>query len=319
MPPFDFIPALLAPMIIAVWLIDGAADRDEGGGSLLASLGAAFGAGWWWGFGFFLASLWWLGSAFLVDAEHFLWALPLGVVGLPAGLAFFPALGFAMARLVWPHGAARVFALAFGLAASEWLRAVILTGFPWNEFGMALGQNLVLAQIASLVGLHGLTLASIAIAATPATLWDSGHGWRRWAPTVGAALALAAIAAFGLYRLQLPMPGDAPGVKLRLMQPNVSQGPDFAPNKGAEILARYLALSDRATSPERSGVADVTHLIWPEISLPVHPLTRSRRPGAHLRFSPWRRGACNRRGAHGRRQAGRARLSLFQFDRGPRP
>ena len=172
MPPFDFLPALLAPMMIAVWLIDGAADRDERGGSLIASLAAAFGAGWWWGFGFFLASLWWLGSAFLVDADHFLWALPLGVVGLPAGLAFFPALGFALARLVWPHGAMRVLALAFGLAASEWLRAVVLTGFPWNELGMALGQNLTLAQIASLVGLHGLTLAAIAIAAAPATLWD---------------------------------------------------------------------------------------------------------------------------------------------------
>ncbi len=287
MPPFDFAPALLVPMIAAVWLIDGAADRDERGGSLRASLSAAFGAGWWWGFGYFLASLWWLGSAFLVDADHFLWALPLGVVGLPAGLAFFPALGFAMARLIWPHGAARVLALAFGLALSEWLRAVVLTGFPWNEFGMALGQNLILAQVSSLVGLHGLTLAAVAIAAAPATLWDSERGWRHRAPTGVAAAALAAIAGFGLYQLQLPMPADVSGVKLRLMQPNVAQGPDFAPDKGAEILARYLALSDRATSPERSGVADVTHLIWPESAF---PFILSRDPGALARISDFLHG-----------------------------
>ena len=83
------------------------------------------------------------------------------------------------------------------------------------------------------------------------------------------------------------MPADAPGVKLRLMQPNVSQGPDFAPQKGAGILARYLALSDRATSPERSGIADVTHLIWPESAF---PFILSRDPGALARIADFLHG-----------------------------
>ncbi len=95
-----------------------------------------------WGFGYFVAGLWWLGSAFLVDADQFAWALPFGVLGLPAALALFPALGFALARLIWRADAARVLALAVGLGFSEWLRCVVLTGFPWNEFGMALGGDL---------------------------------------------------------------------------------------------------------------------------------------------------------------------------------
>ena len=48
---------------------------------------------------------------------EFAWALPLGVVALPAVLAFFPAAGFAIARLLWSPGPSRVFALAFGLGA----------------------------------------------------------------------------------------------------------------------------------------------------------------------------------------------------------
>src|ERR1700685_1271460 len=183
-------------MMTAVWLIDGAADRGLGGESRWASLRAALGVGWWWGFGYFVAGLWWLGAAFLVD-DRFARALPLGGLGLPAVLAVSPARGFAMARLIWPAGGARVLALAFGLGASEWLRAVVLTGFPWNEIGMALGQNLMFAQAASIVGLHGLTLVSIAVFAAPATLWDARGALRRWAPTVLAGVAPGLLAGFG--------------------------------------------------------------------------------------------------------------------------
>ncbi len=268
MAPFGFLPALFVSMMVALWLIDGSSIEGANARAGRASLGAAFRAGWWWGFGYFLAGLWWLGSAFLVDADKFAWLLPLGVFGLPAGLAFFPALGFACARAIWPAGAARPLALAVGLGLSEWLRAVILTGFPWNEYGMALGQHLWLAEAASLFGLHGLTLIAICVAAAPATLWDRGAGAGRFAPTVMAAAALAALAGFALYQLAAPTPEPVAGVKLRLLQPNIAQGPDFAPENGAKILGQYLALSDRATSPERAGIADVTHLIWPESAFP---------------------------------------------------
>jgi len=268
MPPLSFAPALIASLALAVWLIDGSVDRGPREATRWASLSAAFGAGWWWGFGYFTAGLWWLGSAFLVEPDKFAWALPLGVLGLPAMLAFFPAAGFALARLLWRPGAARVLALAVGLGASEWLRCVAFTGFPWNEIGMALGQNVVLAQIASIIGLHGLTLAAVAIFAAPATLWTESEASRRWAPTILAALALVAIVGFGAFRLDAPASGAIPGVKLRIMQPNVAQGPDFAPDNGIAIVRRYLALSDRATSPATSGVADVTHLIWPESAFP---------------------------------------------------
>ena len=92
LPPFGFALAMVAPMTVAVWLIDGAAEASPSGATRWATLRSAFAVGWWWGFGYFLAGLWWLGAAFLVDADQFLWALPLGVVGLPLFLALFPAL-----------------------------------------------------------------------------------------------------------------------------------------------------------------------------------------------------------------------------------
>ena len=159
LPPYGLFVLMAVPMTAAVWLIDGS---QVGRATVLTRLKAAFGAGWWLGFGYFLAGLWWIGAACLVDGDKFLWALPLGVVALPAGLAVFTGAGFALAALLWPSGPLRVFALAFGLGLSEWARGLVFTGFPWNDLGMALGANLTLAQIASVVGLHGLTFIAIA-------------------------------------------------------------------------------------------------------------------------------------------------------------
>ena len=268
LPPLSLFPLIAVPLTIAVWLIDGAQDRGSGW-PLAGSLSAAFGAGWWMGFGYFLAGLWWVGSALLVEADKFAWALPLAVVALPAALAVFPAAGFALARLLWSPGPARVFALAFGLGVTEWARGLLFTGFPWNDLGMALGVNLALAQTASLVGLHGLAFLTIAIFAAPATLWRVSESRLNLTPTMVAVLALVLMAAFGEFRLMAPPSATLPGVKLRLIQPNVGQDDaSFSPETKQAILRRYFDLSERATSPDRSGVRDITHLIWPESPFP---------------------------------------------------
>ncbi|MBV8797995.1 MAG: apolipoprotein N-acyltransferase [Hyphomicrobiales bacterium] len=268
LPPFSIFVLIAVPLTVAVWLIDGAQDRGSRR-PFVASLRAAFGAGWWMGFGYFLAGLWWVGSALLVEADKFAWALPLAVVALPAALAVFPGVGFALARLLWSPGPWRIFALAFGLGVAEWARGLLFTGFPWNDLGMALGVNLALAQTASLVGLHGLTFLTIAAFAAPATLWRVSDSRFDPAPTIVAALALVLMAAFGELRLMAPASGTAPGVKLRLIQPNVGQDEaSFGPENKQAILRRYLDLSERATSPDRSGIRDITHLIWPESAFP---------------------------------------------------
>lgn len=268
LPPFSIFFLIAVPLTIAVWLIDGAQDRASGR-PLVASLSSAFGAGWWMGFGYFLVGLWWVGSALLVEADKFAWALPLAVVAMPAALAVFPGVGFALARLLWSPGPLRIFALAFGLGAAEWARGLLFTGFPWNDLGMALGVNLALAQTASLVGLHGLAFLTIAIFAAPATLWRVSDSRFDPAPTIVAALALVLMGAFGEFRLAAPASATVPGVKLRLIQPNMAQDDtSFGPENSQAILRRYFDLSRRATSPDRSGIRDVTHLIWPESAFP---------------------------------------------------
>ena len=272
--PFGFVPAFFVPMTCAVWLLDGCSGKAGHRALSLrwSDLGQAADAGWWFGFGFFLAGLWWVGDALLVDAGDFAWALPFAVIGLPAGLAVFSSAGFVLARLLWSPGPARLFALAAGLGLSEYARGHLLTGFPWNAYGMALGGTPLLAQTASVYGLYGLTVVAVALFATPA-LFVPDRGFpatqigSRVAPLL-AILGWIALISFGGARLFGSDVALAPGVRLRIMQPNLAQDEKFRPENGERILGGYLALSDRATSPRTQGLSDVTHLIWPESAFP---------------------------------------------------
>src|SRR4051794_28712856 len=136
-------------------------------------------SGWWFGFGYFVAGLYWIGFAFLVDAKTFAWLLPFAVIGLPVCLAVYTALGFALARLLWMRGPLRIVALALALTATEWLRGHLLTGFPWNVFGYALTGPLVLAQASALIGIWGLPFFAITLFASPAVLVDERADTRR--------------------------------------------------------------------------------------------------------------------------------------------
>jgi apolipoprotein N-acyltransferase len=268
MEPFNAWPVLFLTFPVMVWLIDGA------GAGRMRGIPAAAMAGWWFGFGYFVPGLYWIGYAFLVDASTFAWLLPFAILGLPAYLALFTAFGFALARLIWTRDASRVIALAATLTLSEWLRGHVLTGFPWNAFGYALTEPLALAQTASLIGLWGMTFLSVAIFASPAALIDgSSRGRKPWIAPVIALLLLIAMGIFGGIRLMRQPTTMVAKVKLRIMQPNLQQDVRFNYSAKAEVMQKYLTLSDRASGPESTGVRDVSILIWPESAFPFF-LTR---------------------------------------------
>jgi apolipoprotein N-acyltransferase len=268
MAPFNAWPVLFLTLPVVVWQIDGA-----GAGRWRGAPAAAL-TGWWFGLGYFVPGLYWIGYAFLVDAQTFAWLMPFAVLGLPAYLALFMALGFALARLFWTRDASRVIALAASLTISEWLRGHALTGFPWNTLGYALTEPLVLAQTASLIGLWGLTFLSVAVFASPAVLIDgASRGRKPWVAPALAVAALLSMTIFGAIRLNQHPTVMLSGPKLRIMQPNLRQDARFNYSAKAEVMKKYLTLSDRASGPQSTGVRDVSILIWPESAFPFF-LTR---------------------------------------------
>ena len=257
-------PVLFLTLPVLVWLIDQSRTPRQ-----------AFVMGWWFGFGYFFFNLFWIGEAFLVEADKFAWALPFAITLLPAGLAFFWGLAVAGARFVWRPGAGRVFILAIALGCAEWLRGHVLTGLPWNVIGYALTYPLPLMQSTALFGVYALSIIAVVIFGLPLVVWDDAEG-RGARPSFIKAAAVAVLPllvlwGYGAWRLSAPQLFE-PGVNLRIVQPSVPQREKWLPQFQRRIFDEHLALSQ--TNPEgvQDGLAEITHVVWPEAAMPFLPL-----------------------------------------------
>lgn len=258
--PYDFFAACFVSFPILVLLLDGATGDVAVGH--LNRLYPAFSIGWWFGFGYFLAGLWWVGAAFLVEAESFAWALPFALIGIPLVLAVFYGFAAAVARLLWTSNIGRIAALAFGFALGEWLRSFLFTGFPWNAIGYAAMPVPLLMQSASVVGMNGMNALAVFVFALPVVLFN------RQSVCLGVALFTALIAAhvsFGYYRLTKAEPEVADKLDVRIVQPSVDLSEKWDKAVRDRIFASLIAQS---SAPPAPGHNKPQLIIWPETAVP---------------------------------------------------
>ena len=243
-----------------VWLLDGC---HQAQGGLRPRLVCAALTGFWFGFGYFLAGLYWVAEAFLVEPWRHGWLIPFVMTALPAGMALFFAAAGALAMAMWRPGPARVFALAIAFGLAEYARGHVLTGLPWNLIGYALLPEGPMMQLAALCGVYALSLIAILLFAAPAAIWSPAQG-RSNATAAIAILLLVALGAgivWGDRRLAAAADEDT-GVRLRIVQANIDQANKWRPENSTEIFTDYLNLTKTA------GLDAIHLVIWPETALP---------------------------------------------------
>ena len=278
LPPYGAVPVLAISFPVLVWLMDGAVAPGDWNALRRFRTGATL--GWFFGFGYFLAGLWWIGAAFLVDADRFAWLLPLAVLGMPAGLAIFTAIAVGLSAILWNGTFLRIGLLAASLALSDWLRGNVLTGFPWNAFGYSISESLVLAQTASVTGVYGLSFLAVLIFASPAVLADARPIRHRFFLLLGAAVLLAGMVVFGTVRLTAPISNET-GMTVRIVQPSIAQQDKWRPELKDEIFDTLLEMSGVPSQVETPGNSNRL-VVWPESAV---PFLLTREPGALVRIA----------------------------------
>ena len=237
-----------------------------------ALAGFAFGLGW---FG--------LGVSWVYVSMHVYGEMPAPLAAAAtaafcAFLALYPAfalwLGTRLAAGAMPRA---LLALPAAWAGAEWLRGVLLTGFPWLASGYAHTDG-PLAGFAPVVGVHGVTLASALIAGCAALAVRAQRG-RLLAPAALAAALLAGGQA--LRAIEWTSPAGEP-IRVQLLQGNVPQNLKFADGG--------MALSEAAYLPLLANAAQADLVVLPESVLPL-PLSHLPQPTLDALAEVPRRGA----------------------------
>ena len=247
LPPLHAIPVLLLAVPGLLALIGSSTRAHE----------AAW-RGFCFGFGHHVVGLYWITEAILFEAARFWWLVPLAVPALAAVLALFVALPCALAWQARP-GWRRVAVLAGTWVLADLARQFIGTGFPWNPLGSVWAVpgtfGDVALQPAAWVSVHGLTLVTLLLAATPAL--------GRRAMEAGA-LVLLLWAGAGVARLHVAALSPPSGLDVVLVQGNVPQGRKWDRAFVMDTFERYLALT-------RAGIAQAHQpavAVWPESASP---------------------------------------------------
>ena len=270
--PLGWFPLLFVALPVLVWLLDSAAL----GKAPRAAAHTMAKVGWMFGFGFFLLTFYWLGAAFLVEAEKFAWAMPLAILVLPAGLALFWGLAAALCAPVWSSSPLRVIWLALSLSAMEWLRGFVLTGLPWGGLGPALASNGITMQALAWVGPDVMALYAILLFALPVFFAPQAddRALGRW---LGLMLGLlfALQLGFGAYRLSTENEPSPKAPLVRLVQPNIPQKEKWKFENRSWIFNRLLALT--TLDSDNTPLGDVDMVLWPESAIPFYLIEQ---PGA---------------------------------------
>lgn len=216
-----------------------------------ALAGLAFGLGW---FG--------LGVSWVYVSMHVYGEMPAllaaaATAAFCAFLALYPALAlWAGTRLASSASWRALVLLPAAWAGAEWLRGVLLTGFPWLASGYAHTDG-PLAGFAPIAGVYGVTLVAALIAGCVAL------GLRRGPLQALAPLALALALLGGgqaLRAVEWTAPAGDP-IRVRLLQGNVPQNLKFADGG--------MALSEAAYLPLLRDASQADLVILPESVLPL--------------------------------------------------
>ncbi len=224
--------------------------------------------GFWFGAGYALTMLSWMTSSFFVDATAaatFGPLLPLALmgIGIGGGIIFgLPAALTAMTRETsWRHA---VFFATFSTLIL-WARGWILTGFPWNPFGLVLMPYAAIANSMSLIGSLGLSFLLIGLCSAIGFI-IAKRIYKIPARTMDQlmvsvfAILLFACSCYGAYRLNMELP--KPIANVRLVQAAIPQQFKWDPEMATDHVNKHIMLSNLPSKNHLDAI------IWPESAYP---------------------------------------------------
>jgi len=233
----------------------------------------AFWLGWWFGFGHFIAGLYWIANSLLVDPLRFAWLIPFAVSLIPAALAVYVGL---VSLCTWLLVKRFSSVSLIGIFSAFWLvgevaRSIFFTGFPWNLSGYMLSGGDLAIQWAAIFGVYGLGVAALLLVSAP--VWFvrlDESGWKYVGSRkkiIGLISLLLLIYGGGAVMLNqsrlLADNNKSSGLNIRLVQANIPQTLKWDSDREFENLFKHIDLTRVAEDDVQPDL-----VLWSESAFP---------------------------------------------------
>ena len=219
--------------------------------------------GYFFGFGYFISSLYWIPISLTYD-ENFKLLIPLAIILIPGFISIFYAFAFLVFKFFLRKQLVFINILIFSLTLGifEYLRGNILSGFPWNLFVYSFSENTKFIQITSLVGTYAYNTILITIFCSPSILFFN----RKKKDLVGFCIILIMVSSIYLYgsfkvNIFTNQKAEILPSNIKVLSTNISIKRFYSYVDGEEILLKLINLSN----PNKY---EDTIYIWPEGIIP---------------------------------------------------
>ncbi|MDC1092541.1 apolipoprotein N-acyltransferase [Pelagibacteraceae bacterium] len=122
------------------------------------------------GFGFYLSGISWITNSLTFD-DNFKILIPFALIFIPLLLSLFVGLVILLVGPFLSYSFSSILIFSAALGVSDFFRAKLLTGFPWNLWAYSFSWSIEILQILNLVGLFAFNLIVITIFTLPAFLF----------------------------------------------------------------------------------------------------------------------------------------------------
>tara|TARA_B100001057_G_scaffold481225_1_gene554999 strand:- start:2146 stop:3705 length:1560 start_codon:yes stop_codon:yes gene_type:complete len=211
------------------------------------------------GFGFYLSGISWILNSLTFD-ENFKIFIPFGLILLPLFLSLFIAIPILLIGPKLRLNISSLIIFCISLAFSDYLRAKLFTGFPWNLWAYSTSWIIEVIQVLNHIGLYAYNLLIVTIFTFPIIIVFKISTTKKILSISLSAIFILSLYIYGNYLINKneKMLADAEKkILVKVISPNFELKYGLNKNEIEERLSKLIKYSD----PDKDSP---TLFIWPE-------------------------------------------------------
>ncbi len=211
------------------------------------------------GFGFYLGGVSWITNSLTFD-ENFKILIPFAFILIPIFLGLF--LGFTI-LLVGPHlnfNFHSILIFSGAIAFSDFLRAKLFTGFPWNLWAYSISWSTEILQVLNIIGLFSFNLVIITMFTLPTILFFNISIIKKLFASIISLLFILGLYIYGNFEInknKKTLKKINEKINVKIISPNFELVYGLKINQIKDRMEKLIKYSDPNSSKK-------TLFIWPE-------------------------------------------------------